>query len=239
MSSEGRKQEFLLYQSPAEHCPYLSGKEWVTHFFAARQLSPALYENLISKGFRRSGIMFYQNHCPGCTACFPIRVDVRHFRPSKSQRRVLRKNRDVTITRYPVAFNMDDFHLYQQYCEQRHSSSPVPTPEGYIHFLVVSPVPTEIMRYYVNDRLVGLGWIDMLPHSLSSVYFSFDPAYSSRSLGMFSILQQIELCRILGKEWLQLGFWVEVCQKMSYKSRFKPCQIMIDEAWQNLVETGQ
>jgi arginyl-tRNA--protein-N-Asp/Glu arginylyltransferase len=98
----------------------------------------------------------------------------------------------------------------------------------------MSPVPTDIMRYYVDGRLAGLGWIDILPHSLSSVYFSFTPTYSSRSLGTFSILKQIELCHDLGKDWLQLGFWVQACQNMTYKSRFKPCQILVDGVWQNL-----
>jgi arginine-tRNA-protein transferase len=232
MSSESREQEFLLYRSHGERCPYLPNREWVTHWFATRQIRPAFYERLISKGFRRSGIMFYQNHCPDCTACKPIRVDVQRFRPSGSQRRVLRKNRDVTISRRPVTFEVGDFLLYRNYCEQRHSSSP--DPEGYAHFLVISPVPTDIMRYYVNDRLVGLGWIDILPHSLSSVYFSFNTTFSSRSLGTFSILRQIELCRELNKDWLQLGFWVQACQNMAYKSRFKPCQILMDDKWQDV-----
>jgi arginine-tRNA-protein transferase len=235
MSSESREQEFLLYRSQGERCPYLPNREWVTHWFAARRLHPAFYEQLISQGFRRSGIMFYQNHCPGCTACLPIRVDVRRFRASKSQRRVLRKNRNVRITRHPVTFEVADFLLYRNYCEARHSSSP--DPEGYAHFLVISPVPTEIMRYYVDDRLVGLGWIDILPHSLSSVYFSFNPSFASRSPGTFSILRQIELCRELGKDWLQLGFWVQACQNMAYKSHFKPCQILVDGVWQNVEDS--
>ena len=81
---------------------------------------------------------------------------------------------------------------------------------------------------------MGLGWIDVLPYSLSSIYFSFDPEYSSRSLGTFSILQQAALCARLGKEWLHLGFWVKERQNMTYKSRFKPCQILIDGTWSEL-----
>ena len=236
MSSQEIDQEVVLYWNRDE-CPYFPGRERVTYFFAAPTLPPLPYETLISSGFRRSGYTFYQHHCPACQDCLPIRVDIRRLTLSTSQRRVLRKNRDVTILRHPNAFKPEDFLLYRAYCAQRHPSSPVPDEESYRDFLIASPLTTEIMRYYVQDRLVGLGWIDLLPHSLSSVYFSFDPEYSSRSLGTFSVLQQAALCARLGKEWLHLGFWVKERQNMAYKSRFKPCQILIDGTWRELDST--
>ncbi|PIE32855.1 arginyltransferase [candidate division KSB3 bacterium] len=229
------EQRFLLYQHDNGSCPYLADREWTSHAFYADTLNPLLYEQLMSKGFRRSGTIFYQNHCHGCTACKPIKVNIHHFSPSISQRRVLRKNRDVTMTREPASFEMDDFLFYRNYIEQRHPSSSLPSPESYVNFLIVSPVSTEIMRYYIGKHMVGLAWIDLLPHSLSSVYFAFDPAYSSRSLGTYSILRQISLAQELQKKWLQLGFWVEESRKMSYKSRFKPCYILNEGRWKQLV----
>jgi arginine-tRNA-protein transferase len=231
MSAKEHEHQFMLFQSAGERCPYLEGKEWVTHVFQTQSIAASVYESLINQGFRRSGTLFYQNHCPGCRACYPIRVDVQNFAPSRSQRRVLKRNQDVAIHITPNMFHAEDFHLYRTYCAQRHPTHSIPTKEDYVRFLINSPVPTQVMRYSVDEHLVGLGWIDILPHSLSSVYFSFDPAYSSRSLGTFSILQQIELCRLLGKQWLQLGFWVQHCQKMAYKNRFRPCHILVNEKW--------
>ncbi len=229
-------QKFTLYQSHNGPCPYLPEREWMTHSFYAETLSPPFYERLISKGFRRSGQAFYQNHCPGCADCLPIRTNVRNFSPSRSQRRVLKKNLDISYTRRPVGFELEDFELYQNYIHQRHPKSSATTKEGYINFLIESPVQTEIMRYYLGEQLLGLGWIDLLPQSLSSVYFAFDPAFSSRSLGTYSILRQLELAGDLDKEWLQLGFWVEKSQKMSYKSNFSPCEIILDGKWTPLNE---
>ena len=233
MSSQEIEQEIVLYQD-WDWCSYLPDRERVTHFFSADTFSPLLYETLISSGFRRSGRTFYQPQCPACQSCLPIRVDVRRFTLSTSQRRVLRKNRDVTIRREPNAFKPEDFRLYRTYCEQRHPSSTPPSIRSYREFLINTPIATDLMRYYVQERLVGLAWIDMLPHSLSSVYCSFDPAYSARSLGTFSVLQQIALCAALGKEWLHLGFWIKERQNMAYKNRFQPCQVLIDGNWQEL-----
>lgn len=193
------------------------------------RLKADVYESLIDSGFRRNGYYFYQNICPGCCACIPLRVDIRRFRPSRSQKRVVKKNRDIRVTRLPAVFDTDGFHLYRKYCLQRHHT--VETADNYMRFLIDSPVPTQIMRYYLGNALVGMGWIDVLTHSLSSVYFAFDPDFDSRSLGVFSVLKEISLCRELGKRWLQMGFWVRENRKMAYKKNYKPCQLLINERW--------
>lgn len=232
MSAKDHTEQFLLFRSAGEPCPYLPHREWITHVFQTESIAPGVYETLLNQGFRRSGTLFYQNHCPGCQECHSIRVDVRNFAPSRSQRRVLKKNRDVETRVSPDVFHEEDLRLYRAYCAARHPSHGLPDREDYERFLVRSPLTTKIMRYTLGGRQVGLGWIDVLPQSLSSVYFSFDPQYASRSLGTFSILQQIMLCRALDKPWLQLGFWVRDCRKMNYKNNFRPCHILVDGQWQ-------
>ena len=234
MSAKEQKHQFLLFQSAGEPCPYLPNRQWVTHVFQTQSIAAGVYESILNQGFRRSGTLFYQNHCSGCRECHPIRVDVQKFTPSRSQRRVLKKNKDVVVRITPDNFQDEDFQLYRIYCATRHPSHSIPTKDDYVRFLIESPVQTNIMRYFIDDHQVGMGWIDMLPHSLSSVYFSFDPDYSSRSLGTFSILRQIELCRLMDKRWLQLGFWVNGCRKMSYKNKFRPCHILVNKKWRML-----
>ena len=88
------------------------------------------------------------------------------------------------------------------------------------------------MEYYLGDKLIGAGWLDVLPNGISSIYYIFDPDYSKRSLGTFSVMKEIELCNDLGKEWLYLGFYVRESPKMSYKADFKPYQLLTDdEVW--------
>ncbi len=215
-------------------CSYSSERESLTYVFWVENMPSEIYEAIISRGFRRSGFCFYRNLCLDCRSCIPIRVDAQKFKPSKSQRRVLRKNQDVRITRHPVSFDHEGFLLYQKYCVQRHDS--VKDKDDYIQFLIESPVPTDMMRYYVEEHLIGIGWTDILPNSLSSVYFAFDPDHSFRRLGVFSLLKELELCRKLQKKWLQLGFWIEDNHKMSYKNQYKPCQILVkDGGWQEFV----
>ena len=210
-------------------CPYLDGGEWIAYCLYTRNTAPAIYESLINSGFRRNGFSIYKNICPNCDACLPVKVDAANFKPSKSQRRVLKKNRDVIVRRHPTCFDAEGFLLYRKYCHLRHGH--IPREEEYSAFLIESPVPGEMMRYYLGRRLVGVGWIDVLPDSLSSVYFAYDPDFSARSLGVFSVMKEIELCAATGKSWLQLGFWVGRNRKMSYKNRYRPCYLLVDNKW--------
>lgn len=212
-------------------CPYLDKRNWIYSAFQADRIEGGVYESLLSRGWRRSGNYFYQNLCFGCGECRPLRVDVLNFHPNRSQRRNLKKNSDITCFVRSVSYNLADFNLYVKYSNARHSGSDVPDEESFRGFFVESPMDTRLIKYYKGGSLLGVAWTDVMPDSLSSVYFSYDPAFSDRGLGVFSILKQIELCRFLGKRWLHLGFYVKDSRKMNYKALFKPCQVLKSGKW--------
>jgi len=228
-----------VYQIAHGACPYLPNRPWITQTFQIPSLEDKIYEHMINSGWRRSGPMFYQNHCPGCSLCIPIRIPVTRFAPSKSQRRVWKKNSDVAVVRQPTHFTEESFELYQKYQAARHDPDDNVTHAGYLGFLGRSPVTTQMMSYYADGRLIGIGWVDILPSSVSSVYFVFDPDYSRRSLGTFSVLKEIELCQELGKPFHHLGFYVPGSRKMTYKANFRPHQLLIRGEWRDHYESGE
>lgn len=205
-------------------CPYLPDRRWVTHGFFARRVPESRYEELLAGGWRRSGTSFYRNQCPGCTECTPLRVPVDTITPTKSQRRVLRKNADLAVTMEPAAFDEPTFDLYSRYHAHQHDREEPVSRRRYRRFLIESPVDTRIMRYFDGRHLVGAGWVDVLADGLSSVYFAFAPEAARRSLGTFSIFEEAAVARELGKRFLYLGFYVAAAPKMAYKNRFGPNQ---------------
>ena len=44
------------------------------------------------------------------------------------------------------------------------------------------------MKYYLNNKLIAVGVVDILPEVLSSVYFFYDPDYKKYSIGNFGSL---------------------------------------------------
>ena len=225
-----------LYKIDHGDCPYLPDRNWVTHSFRAESIPESLYEDMLAAGWRRSGTDFYQNHCPECECCTPTRVPVRRFRPSSSQRRVLRRNADVTLEVVDPSADDETLELYQRYVRARHTPvAPDPGEEmtgaQLERFLVRSAVDTRAMQYRVSGKLVGVGWVDNLPDGLSSVYFAFDPDEGRRSLGTYSLLCEIDLARSLGRRWLYLGFYVPGSPKMEYKGAFRPREFAVRGRW--------
>jgi arginine-tRNA-protein transferase len=227
-------QSIALSASSNGPCPYLdNGRTWATVGFFADQLDAGVYEALLGLGFRRSGRHFYANRCEGCCQCLPLRVDANRFIPSKSQRRVARVNADVEVETSAREYSEERFRLYADYVLSRHGE--MAEHDSYCSFLVDSPVSGFISDYYLTQggkrRLVANGYLDLMPNGLSSVYFAFDPAFSKRSLGVFSVMKEMEIAQKLGLSWYYLGFWVPQSPKMGYKGNFKPFQLARDGQW--------
>ncbi len=213
-------------------CPYLPDREWVADLLPAFRFTAAKYESLLEQGVRRSGDFLYRNACPACNQCIPLRVSTVRFKPSKTQRRVLRRNRDIVVRAGDVTEEPDVVSLYRRYHTEWHGHIEGGTIEDYRAFLAESPYPQAMLRYELNGTLVGVGWVDILQDGLSSVYFAFDPDHAARRLGSFSIMQEIEWARDLEKSWLYLGFWVPGGKSMDYKAQFRPHEIAPDRMWQ-------
>ena len=227
---ERRKDmEIPLFEASNGNCPYLKGKEWLSYLTHADSLDEYIYEALINRGFRRSGHIFYQNQCKGCDSCVPIRIVSDHFVMSKSQKKVWNRNKDLRLVSSPAHFDEEAFQVYEKFTKGRYNSSA--TSEEFLQFLVKTAVDTQMVKYYEGDKMIAVGWLDILNESVSSVYFAFDPEQSRRSLGTYSVLKEIEMCQQLGKPFLHLGFWVQECGAMSYKSKFYPHQFLVDGEW--------
>jgi len=80
--------------------------------------------------------------------------------------------------------------------------------------------------YFDGERLVGVGLADVVADALSSVYFFNDPDWRSQALGVFSVLQQLRFAQEQGLRYQYLGYWISECQSMSYKSRYRPHEIL-------------
>jgi arginine-tRNA-protein transferase len=76
-----------------------------------------------------------------------------------------------------------------------------------------------------------VGIVDLGRESLSSVYFYFDPDRADLSPGVFSVLQEVELCRRTGRKYLYLGLFVKDCRHLAYKADYEPHERLIGGAW--------
>lgn len=190
------------------------------------------YEFLLGAGFRRSGEQIYRPHCPACNACQSLRVPVELFIPSKSQKRILRRNQDLKVS-VSYTDNVDYYPLYEQYINQRHiDGSMYPaSPEQYQSFVNSNWTNPLFVEFHLLDKLVAVAVTDNLTQSLSALYTFFAPELADRSIGKFAILQQISIAADLKKKYLYLGYQIDECKKMNYKADFYPHERFFGNKW--------
>lgn len=80
--------------------------------------------------------------------------------------------------------------------------------------------------YYYKKKLLAIGFIDILDEGVSSSYLVWDPSYPELNLGRVSSLYEITLARELGLPYYYLGFYIDSCPKMHYKTSYSPSQFL-------------
>lgn len=227
-------QTLTFYATPEHACSYLPKQRATTMFVDPRaSIDLKLYSQLSRLGFRRSGNHYYRPHCEHCRACIAVRLPVYAFRPSRSQRRTFERNQDLEVTLVSPTFREEHYEVYERYINLRHADGDMypPSREQYQSFLIEGSHFTRFAEMRLNGQLVGLAVIDQLDDGFSAIYTFYDPNYQSRGLGTFAILWQIEEVKRRGEQYLYLGYWIRECHKMSYKSRFRPIEVLMNDRW--------
>ena len=219
-----------------EPCPYLEGRIAKRPLrMPTRHLTRAELEVRLDQGDRRTGFFLYTQECPACRACEPLRVDVSAFVPSRTHLRTLaRGRRELTIERGPLDVSPRRVELYLMHQAGRglaKATGPTIDEHGYEAFLVDTCADGFELRYSIDGELIGVAITDRSSAGLSAVYTYYDPALSHMSIGTYSILEQLALCKELGLPWLYLGLAIEESAHMRYKLAFLPHERRIDGAW--------
>ncbi len=221
-----------LPRTPNRPCTYLPGRLARERAFLAEALDGETYHALMDRGFRRSGQMFYAMDCEDCRLCVPLRVPVATFCATKSQRRVQRKNADLTVTARRPLFTDATFDLYCRYLRYQHPKvERDENAEQFRESLYAQVVDTIEITYSLGDQLLAVSLLDICTQSVSAVYHFYDPEHKDRGLGVFSVLAEIEWTATLGVPFYYLGYWVEGAKTMHYKANYGPHEVLRDGCW--------
>ncbi len=156
----------------------------------------------------------------------PLRIDLVSFTPSKSQRRVLNKNADLRSEIVPAAIDDDLRALFQRH-KQRFTHNIPDTLETFLGpDPAQGPCECRMLRVFDGPRLIAASFLDVGQHSASSVYALFEPEYSKRSLGTFTLLLEIQHCRTVGLHHLYSGYATHEPSAYDYKKQFRSTEFL-------------
>jgi len=216
-------------------CPYIEGqieRKVVTDLTGSN--AEELYERLSRAGFRRSHNLAYRPACPTCSACIPVRIAAADFDMTKSFRRVLSANSDLTADDTDAIATVEQYRLFSAYQRSRHEGGDMSGMafNDYRAMVEDTPVTSRTVEFRDQDgTLVAVMLMDRMEDSLSAVYSFFDGRLAKRSLGTFMILWMVEYALALGLPYVYLGYWIEGSDKMAYKARFQPLEVLGDDGW--------
>jgi arginine-tRNA-protein transferase len=236
-----RFQQFIQSLPLSQHyvCSYFIERlSKVRSFQFTGRMSPDCLEYALSQGFRRCGNIYYQTNCSNCFLCLSYRIAPEMLELSTSQKRVLKRNQDISVSFSKPFPTMEKENLYLHYQYKQHFLKPFsrgkyrrrPFDEletlGAMYDQMYANTENSIeMELYLEDRLVGFAVFDLAVHSISAVYSVYDPNETKRSLGTYIILNSILWAKAMKYKRYYLGFYIPGHPKMDYKSRFKPAEI--------------
>lgn len=188
------------------------------------KVDPIRLDELHAQGWRHFGTIFYRYsvaiHSHGIYQVVPLRIRLADFSLSRSQRRVVARNRDLEVVIRPSEIDQEKFGLFARHKKRFREL----VPDSIHQFL--SPIPATVpcrndeIRLHRDGILQGVSFLDIGHQAASAVYAMFEPTESARSLGIQLILAGIDYAKRLNLQYYYLGYAYQEPSFYDYKKRF-------------------
>ncbi|WP_413718860.1 arginyltransferase [Silicimonas sp. MF1-12-2] len=231
-----------FYVTAPQPCPYLDDRMERKLFTALQgEFAEQLNNSLSKQGFRRSQNVLYRPSCAECSACLSARIRVADFKPSRSQRRTMKRNDHLVREATSPWATEEQYALFRAYLDSRHADGGMADMDIFEFAAMIeeTPIRSRVVEYSRRiDRgrkeLAAVCLTDVLDDGLSMVYSFYDPDDTAASLGTQVILDHIQIAKDAGLPYVYLGYWVPGSSKMGYKAKFSALEIYVGGQWQDI-----
>ena len=234
-----RESPPLTARLPKHPCNFLPDREWT--LLAMHDES---VDRLMHLGGGRFGPIYCLPACRHCRACHPSRIDLSRFTLSRSMRRTRNRNKDLVQKLDRVHLTREKFVLFEKFINARfgtrtdHLATAQERRNFYESWHQTQMDCTREVTYWKDDQLLAVTTIDVGENGIYSHYCYYDLTVPRRRLGVYTFLQEIEMCRERGWSHLYIGFLNMKAKKLRYKEQFSGLEVLMPErGWVPFEET--
>ena len=202
----------------------------INQTFLCESVPDPVMDQLWAAGWRHFGEMFFryslsidEDHVKTIT---PLRLDLQAFQLSKSQRRVMRRNADLRCEFVPASLSAEAREMFHRHKNRFQEN----VPDELDTFLSIEPAthPNTCLECRVceGDALIALSFLDVGSEATSAVYGMFEPEHSWRSLGIFTMLCEIQFSLDRGCRYYYPGYATQEPSAYDYKKHFSGLEIL-------------
>ena len=195
-------------------------------------------DRLWAEGWRHFGVIFVRyrtsEHGGKLFTVLPLRIDLSRFTLSRSQKRVLAKNRDLSMRIRQSSIDREKEALFEKHRLRFEEN----VPTSLFNFMSpdpsAAPCPNMELCIYDGERLLGATFLDIGATATSAVYAMFDPAAAKRSVGILMMLHSIEHSIKRGCRYYYPGYAYREPFTYDYKKRFSGLEYLDwSKGWQS------
>ncbi len=197
---------------------------FINQEFYTLKVSPRRMDVLWAAGWRHFGIQFYRYNLSfyenRICRVFPLRIRLAAFSQSKNKRRILKKNQDLKTVIRPIEITVEKEILFELH-KRRFKHSIPSSLHDFLSF-DAAHVPCEALEVcvYDHEKLLAASFFDVGETAISGIYAMFNPNETTRSLGIYTMLLEIDFALNFSKKFYYQGYAYEGNSFYDYKKRF-------------------
>jgi arginine-tRNA-protein transferase len=192
------------------------------------QLAPQQLDQLLAKGWRHFGPSFFRYshtiHQEEICRVWPLRIRLGAYQHPKRFLKIIRKAQHFQACFRPLHITPEMANLFEQHKARFHDN----VPDSLETFLSPTPhLPLLPMECAVYDgpKLIATSFFDQGNSAISSIYGMFDLQYASYSLGILTMLLEIDYAKKAGKDFYYHGYCYNVPSYYDYKKKFPALEV--------------
>jgi leucyl-tRNA---protein transferase len=198
----------------------------IEDYVPMQPLDPMVFDRFCADGWCYwSDLLFRRNYWEwrghACRVIL-LRIRLDNFQFSKSQRKCLRRNRDLTLQVRNLKICQEHVQLFHSHAERLRHNRPMMIEGFFSQWSHMMPSTGLEFDVFMPDerRLVASSFFHVGHDSMAGNYGIFDPELSHRSLGTYTMLLEILYAQKLGLKYYYPGFVYDLPSEFDYKLNF-------------------